>query len=177
MKNLGNEKTRIVILTTGGTIEKIYDESDGTLANHETIIKNRFLQKLRLPYTELEVKSIMAKDSLYMDDQDREIILNAIKKFESLKSPIIVLHGTDTMENTAKYCFAHYPGCAVPVIFTGAMKPLEIEDSDAKQNVVEALMAAKLIKPGYYISFHNRLFEIPNVTKNRAKGTFESTAS
>ena len=173
MKN--NQKVRIVILTTGGTIEKIYDETDGTLANQETIIKNRFLKKLRLPYTELEVKSIMAKDSLYMDDQDREIILNAIKRFEPLESPILILHGTDTMELTARYCFDNHPKCSVPVIFTGAMKPLEIEGSDAKQNVVEALFAAKLVSPGYYISFHNRLFEVPHVTKNRAKGTFEST--
>ncbi len=169
-----NERVKIIVLTTGGTIEKIYNETDGTLANQETIIKNRFLEKLRLPYTELEVKSIMAKDSLYMDDQDREIILNAIKRFEIYKSPIVVLHGTDTMAVTAKYCFEKHEKIAVPVIFTGAMKPLEITDSDAQQNVVEALFAAKIVTPAYYISFHNRLFSVPHVTKNKTKGTFES---
>lgn len=173
MNNL-NEKTRIFVLTTGGTIEKIYNETDGTLANHETIIKNKFLERLRLPYTELDVKSVMAKDSLFMDDGDREIILGAIKRFEIYKSPIVVLHGTDTMEVTAKFCFEKHPTISVPVIFTGAMKPLEIMDSDAKQNVVEALFAAKLISKGYYISFHNRLFEVPFVTKNKVKGTFEA---
>lgn len=169
-----NDKVKVLVLTTGGTIEKIYDEKDGTLLNHETIIKNRFLEKLRLPYTELDVKSIMAKDSLYMDDSDRELILKSIKKYELLNAPMLVLHGTDTMENSAKYCYEKYPEVLVPVVFTGAMKPLEIEDSDAKQNVVEALFAAKICKPGYYITFHNRLFLVPNVTKNKEKGTFEA---
>jgi L-asparaginase len=169
-----NEKTRIFVLTTGGTIEKIYNESDGTLANHETIIKNKFLERLRLPYTDLDVKSVMAKDSLYMDDGDRAIILSAIKRFEVYQSPIIVLHGTDTMAVSAKFCFEKHPSITVPVIFTGAMKPLEIMDSDAQQNVVEALFAAKLVTSGYYISFHNRLFKVPLVAKNKAKGTFEA---
>lgn len=171
-----NEKTRIVVLTTGGTIEKIYNETDGTLANQETIIKNRLLERLRLPYTELEVRSIMAKDSLYMDDGDRDIILSSLKRFEVYKNPIVVLHGTDTMAVTANFCFNNYPQISVPVIFTGAMKPLEITDSDAQQNVVEALYAAKLVSSGYYISFHNRLFQVPYVTKNKNKGTFESVS-
>ncbi|MCO4752874.1 MAG: asparaginase, partial [Bacteriovoracaceae bacterium] len=59
-------------------------------------------------------------------------------------------------------------------VFTGAMKPLGFEDSDAIQNVTEAMMVAKVIQPGIYISFHNRLFEVPGAKKNKAKRTFEA---
>lgn len=169
-----NDSFKIMILTTGGTIEKIYNENDGSLTNNDSIIKQRFIEKLRLPYTDIDVKSIMAKDSLYMDDNDRQEVLVQIKKYEDLKNPIVILHGTDTMEVTARHCFLHHKNIKVPVIFTGAMRPLEMSDSDAKQNVLEALFAAKLVKPGYYISFHNRLFDVPNVRKNRLLGTFEA---
>ena len=53
------------------------------------------------------------------------------------------------------------------------MKPLGFEDSDALQNVTEALFAARLVKPGVYISFHNRLFTVPGVRKNKELGTFQ----
>lgn len=165
----------VIVLTTGGTIEKTYDESEGTLQNRETVIKNRIIERLRLPYTNIEVHSLMAKDSLEMNDADREKIYQSVKKHLERSKPIVVLHGTDTMEVTARYCFDRIKDMQMPVVFTGAMKPLGFDDSDALQNVVEALYAAKMVAPGFYISFHNQLFVVPYVTKNREKRTFEST--
>src|SRR6478609_6082043 len=121
---MSNTVLPLFILATGGTIEKIYDEFEGSLQNRDTIVKNKILQKLRLPYTEITVKQIMAKDSLYMDDADREFILNSLKAHEKGNHPIVVLHGTDTMDLTANYCLEKYPEITVPVVFTGAMKPL-----------------------------------------------------
>lgn len=163
----------MTIISTGGTIEKTYDEYDGSLSNRETVINTRILPKLRLPHTEINVKSIMAKDSLNLDDQDRKIIFDALKRFASYGDPIVVLHGTDTMELTAKYCFEQDYEFDVPVVFTGAMKPLGFEDSDAMQNIIESLLAAKVLKAGLYVSFHNQIFVVPNVTKNRETRTFE----
>ena len=57
----------------------------------------------------------------------------------------------------------------VPVVFTGAMIPMGFEDSDATQNVTEALLSAKLLSPGFYISFHNQIFSVPHVQKNKDK--------
>lgn len=170
---MSNEIRPLTILTTGGTIEKIYDEQEGLLQNRDTIIKNKILQKLRLPYTDIQVTSIMSKDSLVMDDEDRKIILNNIKTFSEKNLPIVVLHGTDTMDLTAKYCFANLKDIKVPVVFTGAMKPMGFDDSDAAQNVIEAIFAARLMEPGFYITFHGKLFNVPNVRKNKSKGTFE----
>lgn len=168
-----NGVTKIIVLTTGGTIEKTYDEFDGSLSNRETIIKQRILERLRLPYTEIEVHSLMNKDSLDMTEQDRSLIYKAISIYARHGHPILVLHGTDTMEQTARYCYTQNASPLVPVIFTGAMKPMGFEDSDAKQNVVESLYAAKVVKPGWYISFHSTLFDVPNVRKNKTKRTFE----
>ncbi|MCM2351527.1 MAG: asparaginase [Bacteriovoracaceae bacterium] len=170
---MSNEIMPLYILATGGTIEKIYDEFEGSLQNRDTIVKNKILQKLRLPYTEITVKQIMSKDSLYMDNEDRNFILNSIKAHEKGKHPIVILHGTDTMDLTAKYCFENYPDITVPVVFTGAMKPLGFDDSDAAQNVIEAIFAARILSPGYYVTFHGKLFVVPKFRKNKLKGTFE----
>lgn len=53
------------------------------------------------------------------------------------------------------------------------MKPLGFDDSDAAQNVIEAIFAARIMNPGFYSTFHGKLFKIPNVRKNKTKGTFE----
>lgn len=168
-----NPIQKVVLLTTGGTIEKTYDEIEGTLYNRETVIRKRIEDRLRLPWTDIEIKTLMAKDSLDMTDEDREFILGSLKYAAKQNAPIVVLHGTDTMQETAELAALKWrPN--VPVVFTGAMKPLGFEDSDAIQNVTEAMMAAKIIFPGIYISFHNRLYEVPGARKNKSKRTFEA---
>ena len=166
--------TDVIIITTGGTIEKTYDEFDGSLENRGTSIKNRILSKLRLPYTNIHVLPLLSKDSLFMDDVDREVICNAIGQESKKGVPIVILHGTDTMAETANYCFKKMKHLPIPVVFTGAMVPMGFEDTDATQNVTEALLSAKLLAPGFYISFHNQIFVVPNVQKNKEKRTFES---
>lgn len=168
----------ISIMTTGGTIEKTYDEFDGSLANRESEIKHRLLTKLRMPYTRLHVFSIMAKDSLFMTDYDRALISKTVMAHLDKGRPMVVLHGTDTMAKTANHLLSELKDKKVkpsmPIVFTGAMKPMGFEDSDAGQNITEALQAAKILSPGVYISFHNRVFELPNVRKNKETRTFES---
>lgn len=168
-----NQWRRVHIITTGGTIEKTYDEVEGTLFNRETVIHKRINEKIRLPYTEILVTALMAKDSLDMTDVDREQIADKIYELRGDGYPIVVLHGTDTMQQTAEWVQKSLPDPIPPIIFTGAMRPLGFEDSDALQNVTEALIACQLVKSGIYISFHNRLHPVPGVRKNKQQGTFE----
>lgn len=161
-----------MVFSTGGTIEKSYNELEGSLKNRESTFKELLLKHLRLPHTKVALREIMAKDSLDMDEEDREVICRQVEGHFGHDQPIIVLHGTDTMEITAKYCFEHSPNPPVPVVFTGAMKPMGFIDSDGPQNIIESFMACQLAQPGYYICFHNHLFEVPHVTKSKQKGTF-----
>lgn len=171
---MGTNIQDVVIITTGGTIEKTYDEFDGSLQNRGTSIKNRILTKMRLPYTNILVHPLMSKDSLYMTDEDRVLIAATVQDEMKRDCPIVVLHGTDTMSVSAEFCHNKISHPNVAVVFTGAMIPMGFDDSDASQNVTEALLAAKLLPPGFYISFHNQIFKLPNVRKNKDKGTFES---
>ena len=169
-----NKKATVRILTTGGTIEKSYCESEGTLKNRASIIRDGLISSLRLPYTNLELESILNKDSLEMDNDDRDQICAAIERTAQLGDPIVILHGTDTMSITADYCYGKLGTPKVPVVFTGAMRPMGFIDSDARQNVTEALLTARLVDPGFYIAFHNRVFPIPGARKNLESGTFEA---
>ena len=175
MVSIRNHKVHII--TTGGTIEKTYDEYKGALENKITQLEKRILNRLRLPYTDVTIESILTKDSLYFTDEDRTLVSNTILKSlerEDLDA-IIVIHGTDTMALSADYVRKSIQLTERPIIFTGAMKPMGFEDSDAYQNVVESLMACRLVGPGFYISFHGRLYKVPFVRKDLKKGTFGPT--
>jgi len=162
------------IITTGGTIDKSYDESEGTLLNRTSEIEKFITSKLRLPFSQFKFHSIINKDSLDMTNDDRNQLTSLIKSLCTSTTPVVVIHGTDTMDQSAKDCYSAIPNAAAPVVFTGAMKPMGFEDTDARQNVTEALLAAKVATPGVYISFHGTLHPLPNVKKNREIGTFEA---
>ena len=164
---------KLLLLTTGGTIEKSYSESEGLLSNRESVLREKLLSRLRLPATRIEITEIMAKDSLDMDDNDREIIFVKIKDHMHDFDGIVVLHGTDTIHKSMKHCEVREPAPKCPVVFTGAMKPAGFDDSDALQNFTEAIFAAQVSEPGYYLSFHGQLFKGSNVVKNREARTFE----
>ncbi len=175
MKNI-NDKKIIKIITTGGTIDKSYDEIDGQLINKESVMKERIFKKLRLPYVELIMESVLSKDSLDMTDVDREHLSQCVRNHLTNypQVPLIILHGTDTLHLSAQYLCEHLSTPSRPVIFTGAMVPSPMEESDAWQNVGEAILAAQLVPAGIYLSFHGRIFEAPYFQKNRAKRTFEA---
>lgn len=165
-------KQQVTILTTGGTIEKSYCESDGSVKNQESLLKAMLLSRLRIPHTDFWIEEVMAKDSLEMTDADRRLIAEKIEQHSPSARPIVVLHGTDTMEKTLMHCHKNLKA-KVAIIFTGAMKPAGFVDSDAQQNFTEALFASQIVPPGFYVSFHGHLFEAPHVRKNHGLGTFE----
>lgn len=165
-------KQKIIIITTGGTIEKTYDEDTGVLLNKSSQLQE-MLKRLRLPYTTISQHDLLNKDSLDMTDRDREIIKLSVENFIAESAPIVILHGTDTMALTAQYLYDTIQNPPVPIVFTGAMRPFGFENSDALQNFTEALLAATILQPGLYISMHNRVHQLPGVRKNRERGTFE----
>ncbi len=162
----------INLVFTGGTIEKIYDEVHGKIGNLGSGIE-RILPKLRLPYVKIHTHRVMNIDSLYMTDSHRELILKRVKELLKDGHPIVITHGTDTMVVTGKYLKEHLPNINVPIVLTGAMLPAVIENSDGLQNLIESIFATQFLKPGIYIVFHNEVYDIDNVRKNREKKTFE----
>ena len=88
----------------------------------------------------------------------------------------IILHGTDTLSKTGELLHEELGELPIPVVMTGAMRPYEFRDTDALQNVTEALLAARLVAPGVYVVMHNRVLPFPGVYKDRSTLTFRPTS-
>jgi L-asparaginase len=174
----------LTLITTGGTIEKTYDEAKGELANRQSIVR-RMLSELRLEDTEVNVLELMSKDSLEMTEADRDRICGAVRAAgaaagdgneEAATSGIVILHGTDTLATTGERLCRELAPLHLPVVLTGAMRPFEMKSSDALQNLTEAIFAVGALPPGVYCVAHGRALAFPGVRKDAARGTFVRAA-
>lgn len=166
----------VELLTTGGTIEKVYDEFTGQLMNRGSIVQ-RMIRRLRLEDTHIHTREVLSKDSLHITDEERGLIADAVRAILSLgasPNPVVILHGTDTLCVTGELLHAQLagPSLSVPIILTGAMRPFEMTRSDALQNLTEALLASSVLGPGVYFVGHGRALKFPGVVKDRERGTF-----
>lgn len=164
---------RIVnLINTGGTIEKAYQEADGSLLNLDARLDS-FLRRLRLPDVRLRTTRLMNIDSLQMSDEDRDLVARAVAVKQKEGHPIVITHGTDTMVETGKAIRAALGTPVVPVVMTGAMIPLGFENSDGLQNLAEAILATLFVGPGVWVVMHGQVLPVDNARKNRERGTFE----
>jgi L-asparaginase len=167
----------VTLITTGGTIEKTYNEHSGSLENRRSIVR-LMLGRLRLEETAISVIELMSKDSLHMTEPDRDRIVEAVRASGGAPdaatecSGIVVLHGTDTLAQTGERLLKAYPLPRVPIVLTGAMRPYEMKRSDSLQNLTEAIFATGVMAPGVYAVAHGRALKFPGVDKDRTRGTF-----
>jgi L-asparaginase len=156
------------IIATGGTFDKHYNELNGVLGFSESHLPDVIKRtRMTIPVA-LEVVSLL--DSLDMQDADRQRVLGACQA--APEGAIVIVHGTDTMRETAEVL-----GAAVndkTIVFTGAMIPYEIANSDALFNFGFACGVAQVLPPGVYVAMNGKIFTWDNVTKNRAAGVFQS---
>jgi L-asparaginase len=164
-------KRRIALISTGGTIEKTYDELSGVLANHVSVL-DVMLASLELRGLEVSRVALMNKDSLDMTPEDHTLIAETATRLARDHDGVVVVHGTDRLAVSGDRVCAVAGTPATPVVFTGAMRPYELRSTDALQNLIEALLAVQLVPPGVYVAMHNQVLRFPGVTKDRVLGTF-----
>ena len=162
---------KVNVITTGGTIEKVYSEQTSTIENLDSKI-DRYLSRLRLPDCDVRVMPLMNKDSLEMTDADRRAIFGLVEQILNGSSPVVIVHGTDTMVQTGLYLKQTLTDLKVPIVLTGAMTPLGFEGSDGLQNLTESLFAVRILDPGIYVVMHNQAFPIDRVRKERETARF-----
>lgn len=158
---------KIQLITCGGTIDcsnidenKVYSFKDSYLP--------KMLKQSRCN-SQIEIKHLMSKDSLLMNDEDRKKILEECEK--SKEEKIIITHGTDTMVETAKALGKEIKNKTI--VLLGAMVPYNQEDSDALFNLGFAVSAVQTLPFGVYIAMNGKIFNWNNVKKNRQLMQFE----
>lgn len=156
----------LAIVTTGGTIDKIYFDDKSTFQIGEPQI-GEILEALGVAFT-FEVFPVLRKDSLHMDDADRAAIREAIER--QPHRHVLVTHGTDTMVETAR-ALAGVAGRVV--VLTGALNPALFKGSDAVFNIGCAVGAVQSLPDGVYIAMNGRIWDPERVRKNVAANRFE----
>jgi len=159
----------LTIVATGGTIDKIYfdDKSNYQIGAPQI---GEILNQLGVAFT-FDVIALMRKDSLHMDDADRDLVRRTI-----LAQPhrhVLVTHGTDTMVESARV-LADIPGKTI--VLTGALNPARFQGSDAVFNIGCAVGAIQALPDGVYIAMNGRVWDPQRVRKNRDANRFEAAA-
>jgi L-asparaginase len=161
----------IRVFVTGGTFDKEYNELEGKLYFKNTHLPE--MLELGRSKVDVEVRTLMMIDSLDMTDDDRQIVLDHCRKAKEER--ILITHGTDTMELTAR---ALGPSIRnKTVVITGAMIPYKFGSSDGLFNLGSALAFVQTLPHGVYIVMNGRCFAWEKVRKNKKTGTFEEVRS
>ena len=160
----------IKILVTGGTFDKEYDEIAGKLYFKHTHVPE--ILQLGRSNQPIEICTLMMIDSLEMTAADRNSIIQHCK--DCTEQRIVITHGTDTMEITAKELGR--AGLNKTIVLTGAMVPYKFGSSDGLFNLGSALAFVQSLPTGVYVAMNGRCFDWDNVKKNKASGIFEEVS-
>ena len=159
---------KLLIITTGGTIDKIYFDDMSDYQIGEPLI-GQILDHLRVGF-EYEVNALMRKDSLHLTDEDRQLIHDAVANSDA--NHVLITHGTDSMVKTA-LLLSDIPGKTI--VLTGALNPARFRDSDAIFNIGCAIGAVQSQPPGAWVAMSGLVWDPKIVRKNRDKNRFEHT--
>jgi L-asparaginase len=158
----------MLILNCGGTFNKRYNPVNGEL---EVPFDNEAIEKiLQSSHAVYNVAGVLYKDSLDMDADDRKMLARIIA--ESNEDAFVLVHGTDTMDQTAEFFSEIFSD--KKIVLTGAMRPFEIDPIEASLNLGMACGFAKaLTQSGVYICMSGHIALWNKIKKNRTSGRFE----
>jgi len=173
---------RILIINTGGTFNKKYDPLNGKMSldvysvidtNLEALLKKTYLTK----NLTIDLKHIILKDSLDMNDFDRREIVKLIEQEKQDYKYILIIHGTDTIDKTATFISDSIPELERnnKLVLTGAMIPYSIDPIEAITNFSFALGSLlNSNEKGIFISLHGLFKNFNEIKKNKGEGFFEN---
>jgi L-asparaginase len=155
----------ILVITTGGTIDKQYFDALSDYQIQESVITRLLgVAGVTQPFRIVEA---MRKDSLDITDEDRAAVRELV--VAATEARIVITHGTDTMSSTAR-ALAHVTAKAI--VLVGALAPARFVDSDASFNLGMAFATAQIAAPGVYITMNGSVFDGLKVVKDRALRQF-----
>lgn len=157
----------VLIVTTGGTIDKIYfdDQSDYQIGEPQI---GRILHGLGVSW-HFRILPLLRKDSLHITEDDRDLIYNTVSS--TIEQHILITHGTDSMVQTAQK-LQNIPNKTI--VMTGALNPARFHNSDAEFNIGCAIGALQALPYGVFIAMNGRLWNPQHVRKNRTANQFEA---
>ncbi len=159
----------ILILTTGGTIDKVYHDAKSAYAVGEPQAAAILREAgVTVPF---RVLTLMQKDSLEMTDADRALVAAHVRLADETR--ILITHGTDTMADTARAIAPSVEEGGKTVVLVGSLSPALHRATDADFNLGFALAAVQTLGPGVFVAMNGQAFDAARVRKNREANRFE----
>ncbi len=170
------QKKRILLLTTGGTIA--CQPGEEGLEPRNSRIMQKQIDRL-CDYYDISVQDVMCLDSSNIRPEEWQQIAQHIFSRKDSYDGIVVSHGTDTMAYTASAVTFMLPNIPIPVVFTGSQLPLSDPFSDGPDNLRTAFSMAAAGKPGVFVAFDRKVMLGCRAVKVRASdfAAFESVNS
>ena len=158
---------KLLVLTTGGTLDKVYFDALSEFQVGEPVAAN-ILMAMNVNF-EYEVIEICRKDSLELTEQDRDKLKTTIESSDA--NHVLITHGTDTMVDSANHIGVQ---ANKVIVFTGAMQPAAFSNTDAVFNIGTAIGAFSVAQSGTYIAMSGQVYPAGVVFKNYDSRRFES---
>jgi L-asparaginase len=159
------DSASIVVLTTGGTIDKTYFDALSKYQVGESVVQK--LLEIGRVTCSFRIIEALRKDSLDLTAEDREILRAKVAELPNTR--VVITHGTDTMTETARV-IASIPDKTI--VFTGSLSPARFSESDATFNLGMAFATVQIAAPGVYIAMSGQVFRADKVRKDHSAGRF-----
>lgn len=176
-------KSKILLIYTGGTIGMLKDEKTGSLKAFDFDQLLQRIPELQLLDNEIETISFEEPiDSSTISISDYVQLAEIIEKNYDYFDGFVVLHGSDTMSYTASALSFMFENLSKPIILTGSQLPIGDLRTDAKENLITSIQIAGLQKNGKPVVnevglyFEYKLYRGNRTTKINAEH-FEAFAS
>ncbi len=165
---------RVLILLTGGTLMM---RPTGATARGSSALgledRTRDLVAalpMLTSIAEIETRELFAMDSGDMQPADWLRLARHVHAAisERTHDGIVIVHGTDTMSYTASALALLLGELPIPVVLTGAQRPLFEPRTDARENLIDAVLVATMDVPEVSVVFASRALRGVRSTKRDA---------
>ena len=160
--------TRVLLLTTGGTIaSRRGDQGLEPQISARGLLE--YMSDLRAHY-HIDARDILNLDSSNIQAEEWQTIARAVMENLDAYDGIVITHGTDTMAYTAAALSYLIQNSPKPIVITGAQKPIDLEITDAKTNLLDSLRFASCSRAhGVNLVFDGKVIAGTRAKKERTK--------
>ena len=161
-------KKKILLLATGGTIASKKSENGlKPQITPEELLE--YIPQVK-EFCEVSAIQLLNLDSSNMEPEHWKKIVHAIREYYDAYDGFVIAHATDTMAYTAAALSYMIQNSTKPIVITGAQKPIDLEITDAKSNLIDSfLYAADEKSQGVQIVFDGKVIAGTRAKKVRSK--------
>lgn len=161
-------KKKVLLIATGGTIasKRSHHGLKPQITPEELIC---YIPQVKT-ICEVHTISLLNLDSTNVEPVHWKMMVQAVKEHYADYDGFVIAHGTDTMAYTAAALSYLIQNSKKPIVITGAQKPIDMEITDAKSNLLDSfLYAADDASQGVQIVFDGKVIAGTRAKKVRSK--------